>query len=282
MGNAQQVLVAIFQAIEKSEGKSSLRRAVHATRSLGYEFRTKDACEWLAPFLSALENRAQNGRFPNRETGRETVGKRVLRTTGNDLEKGREPARAVKVSLIKANTVPSERRTPPKRSRRVKQQALELGAAAPPEIDYDKSRFCLPESLPEHFPDPVDELREIAIVFVRVFANVKNAEKLAENARKYTDTLAVFRQRGVTVSASWQAFIDAVRAQDWRPLFGAQSKKALAYLASTRRPFSASGPRVDSCGCTLPAGVFMPRIEKGETAHWDGDEWLFGSASDPK
>lgn len=164
----------------------------------------------------------------------------------------------------------------------MKQQALELGAVAPPEIDYDKSRFAMPEDMPEQFPDPVDDLKRVAVRFCRAFANCKTDEALRNNGRQYTDTLAIFRQRGIPVATAWRAFFDAVASQDYAPLFRAQSKKALAYLPNGRRTFTATGPRVDSCGCPLPEGVTMPRLDRHDTAHWDGDEFIIGSDKDPK
>lgn len=275
--NAQQEAVALWKFLESRGFRPSIRSVGRALRDQKVRFREADLYRWLEPFQSREASRKQSPDDPEAK----------IEITGSSTpEDGKQPgsdfARAAKVSLP-SNPDPSDQRTPPKRSRRVKQQAFELGAETPPEIDHDKSRFSMPENLPEFFPDPVDELREVATAFAQVFAYAKKPEKIVDNARKYTDTLAIMRQKGVTVAAAWQAFIDAVRSQDWKPLFGAQSKKALAYLASTRRPFTPSaGPRVDSCGCALPPGVVMPRLQKGETAHWDGDEFLFGSDNDPR
>jgi len=162
----------------------------------------------------------------------------------------------------------------------MKQAALDLGEASAPEQDLTKTTLDMPEGLPEYFPDDLDGLKRLAVRFCRAFANCRTTEALKRHGKHYTDTLAIYRQRGIAVAVAWRAFADAVQAKDG-PLFGAQSKTSLSYLPGnrTRRPNPA---RVDSCGCPLPAGVMMPRLEPGMTAHFDGEEWIYGNDCDPR
>ena len=246
----------------------------------GKGVRPIDICSWLKNY----GQRETNGKQTDYHAGNN--GKQNLLVKQHDQETNREsdgkPSRArhkvLELKAISLETSVSKAARP----KPVKQTALALGAAAPPEIDYDRRKLDMPENLPGEFPDAVDDLRDLAETFCRTFGGCKKAEALQKSLTAYTNTLAVFRQRGVSVAVAWSAFRDAVLAQGGQPLFRGASRGALAFLPSGRRPFVPKGPRVDSCGCNLPDGVFLPRLQKGETAHWDGDEWIYGSDMDPR
>ena len=265
--NARPLVIEFFKAIERAEGRGSVDRARAAARAAGAKFSNSESIEWLRPFLESATERRDSRRENGGEIKHETA------------RKGRAPRTRARKGISPNNDPNTPIADSPKKARRMKQAAFDLGDSAP-EIDHDKSRYAMPDGLPEFFPEPLDELREIAATFVRIFGNCKRDEKVRENVGKFTDTIAIFRQKGKSVAIAWQCFLDAVAAQEWAPLHGAQSRRALAYLRGGNGAFTPKGPRVDSCGCPLPDGVVMPRLQKGETAHWDGDEFLFGSESD--
>lgn len=245
-------------------------RRIRTNGKPGHGFRTEDIAEWFHRWETIGK---QSGTEP------ETPIKHKIGSSGNTRETPRKPSRARhKELVITAITVPIGTA---KGSRRMKQGALDLGAASVPEVDYDKPKLAIPENLPETFPDPNDDLLKLAEVFCSAFGGCKSAKAILKHRGGFNDTIAIMRQRGIRVSAAWQAFVDTVVTQEGRPLFGPQAKKALAYLRNERRPFKAL-PRVDSCGCPLPEGVTMPRLDRHDTAHWDGDEFIIGSDKDPK
>ncbi len=86
----------------------------------------------------------------------------------------------------------------------------------------------LPSNLPADLPADVVELEEVAVHFVRPFANCRTEGAVKKHLPPYIDTLAAFRGRGTTTAQAWQAFCDARRAAG-RPLFGFSSKQALNY-----------------------------------------------------
>lgn len=271
--NAQQEAVALWKFLEGRGLRPSVRSIGRALRDHGLKFREDTLRKWLAPF--AVASRTQPAK--KRDAQNEHAGRN---NDDNGTQAGRDFARADKVSLI-SNSDPTDRRTPRKRAR-MKQAAFQLGPASAPEIDYDKPSLSMPDGLPDEFPDQNDELLTIAETFCRAFGGCKSEKALRKHRAGYNTTLAGFRQRGIRVADAWQAFVDAVVSQEGRPLFGFQAKQAGAYLRGTRRPLKPIGPRVDTCGCPLPSHIVMPRLKPGETAHWDGDEFIFGSDCDPK
>ena len=162
-----------------------------------------------------------------------------------------------------------------KKERPMKQAAFALGPIVMPEPEADPR-----ESLPEYFPWNTQALRDLAKIFCRKFANCKSDEALAKHLLAYTQTLAILRNWHVPTQSGWQAFIEARDANGGKPLFSGQAKTALSFLADRK-----SATRLthrDTCGCPLPEGVTMPHLNGGETAHWDGEEFLFGNFDDPK
>ena len=91
--------------------------------------------------------------------------------------------------------------------------------------------------MPARLPDEIDALKRVAITFARTFGNAHDDKALSKHGPAYVGALATFRSRGVAVATVWQCFCDARLSQDGRPLFGASSKKALAFLpAGLSRP----------------------------------------------
>lgn len=263
--NAQQEAVALWKFLEGRGFAPSVRSIGRALRDQGLKFRDQDLHGWLSQFREAAGKQ--------REAKNEHAG-------SSGPQPGSGFARAVKVSLVSTKRKATALRQGAKAP--MKQPALDLGADSVPEIDFDRRRLARPPGLPERFPEPIDELRELAIVFTRTFTYCTNPEKIKRHLKYYTDTLAVCRTKGVLVATAWQAFVDAVVAQEGRPLFMGLAKTAIAYLPNGRAWRNGPiGPRVDSCGCPLPDGVYLPRLGPRETAHWDGDMWLYGSSDDP-
>lgn len=96
----------------------------------------------------------------------------------------------------------------------------------------------------EPLPGEPKKLRQIARIALDAFGNCKTEKAIERNLTAYTDALAVFRSRGVTAGAMWQAFNDCRLAREGKPLFGAQAKQALAYLpARQTNGNGAPGPR---------------------------------------
>ncbi len=157
----------------------------------------------------------------------------------------------------------------------MKQAALALGPMVMPEVEADPR-----ESLPEYFPEGTQALRDVAKTFCRHFGNCKSAEAISKHLPAYTQALAIMRTWRVSAQSGWQAFSEAREANGGRPLFYGQAKTALSFLPARKPPTRLT--RLDTCGCPLPEGVTMPRLNAGETAHFDGDEFLFGNLDDPK
>ena len=252
---------------------SEMARRITTNGTPGRGFRYKDICAWLKSRETVGQQEPPAiGKRPS--LVKTPIGKQAGNSAGN-LHAGVAKVLESEYKTVANATV--------RRPKPMKQPALDLGASSPPEIDFDRRRLDIVDGLPEHIPEAIDDLRELAKVFAVAFGYLKNTEKIRKAAPMYSDVLAGMRKSGVTVERAWDAFRDAVIAREGQPLVGALPKTAFAYLGTGRRPFTASSaPRLDSCGCKLPDGVFMPKMrERTDTAHWDGDQFVYGNTFDP-
>lgn len=245
----------------------------------GKGFRHQDICEWLTRFLKSRE---PLGNRPG--TDREPPAKHKKATSGTRAEQAGNPTRAPhKVLELEVNTETIVSENKKTGAQKVpKQPGLDLGAASAPEIDFDVKRLDFPSTLPEYLPDSLAELKAVAEVFCKAFSYLKAPAKIEKGLRYYVEALSSMKRfRPIETAVAWQAFRDAVIVQGGKPLFPPQAKTAFNYLPGRSQP--KPGPRVDSCGCPLPQGVYMPRIAANETAHYDGDgDWIIGNTFDPK
>jgi len=96
------------------------------------------------------------------------------------------------------------------------------------------------------WPQEIQPLRALALLFVAEFANCRDAVKAEKHVGPYTVVLATMRSRGVTIEQSWTACVDARDACGGRPLWGAAVKSAISFLPArsvpTLRPIAGGRP----------------------------------------
>ena len=111
-----------------------------------------------------------------------------------------------------------------------------------PAVPYEKLAF--PSHLAASLPEDVSDLAIVAIDFLAAFGNVTKPEARQRHSADYVGALAAFRGRGCSAAEAWSAFGDARIANNGRPLFGAEAKKAISF-APSRPSLRVVGP-VDS------------------------------------
>jgi hypothetical protein len=89
------------------------------------------------------------------------------------------------------------------------------------------------------WPEKVEDLRRLALLFVAEFANCQDATKAEKHLGPYTATLATMRSRNVSIALGWQACADAREANGGKPIWAALIKTAVSFLPS-RSPGSTS------------------------------------------
>src|SRR5579872_1873085 len=106
--------------------------------------------------------------------------------------------------------------------------SLRSSAAAEPDFSMAVSPFG------DEFPGDVEQLRELAAVFLGAFGNVRDPLKAEKHLPAYTAVLAQMRSRGVSIMTAWTAFGEAKRVNNGRPLFAAMARSAMSFLPSSR------------------------------------------------
>lgn len=89
-----------------------------------------------------------------------------------------------------------------------------------------------PSHLPAALPADVADLAIVAADFLAAFGNVTTAKARDKHGSDYVGVLAAFRGRGCSTAEAWSAFGDARIANNGRPLFGAEAKKAISFAPS--------------------------------------------------
>lgn len=108
--------------------------------------------------------------------------------------------------------------------------SLREAAGTAEKARYEKPPF--PSHLPAALPDAVADLALVADDFLAAFGNVTTARAREKYGSDYVGALAAFRGRGCSAAEAWSAFGDARIANNGRPLFGAEAKKAISFAPS--------------------------------------------------
>jgi hypothetical protein len=90
------------------------------------------------------------------------------------------------------------------------------------------------------WPERVDRLRVLALIFIAEFANCRDGLKAEKYVGHYAGVLATVRSRGLSIAQAWQACADAREACGGRPLFGGSVKTAISFLPA--KTHSMRGP----------------------------------------
>jgi hypothetical protein len=88
------------------------------------------------------------------------------------------------------------------------------------------------------WPQKMDRLRALALIFIAEFANCRDATKAEKYVGAYTGYLAAIRGRGLSIEQAWQACTDARDACGGRPLFAGSVRTAINFLPTRETPNS--------------------------------------------
>lgn len=127
-----------------------------------------------------------------------------------------------------ASAIPKHKSAPAPASANT--SSLREAAEAAPKTRYEKTP-C-PSHLPEALPPDVADLAIVAADFLPAFGNVTTPKAREKHGSEYVGVLAAFRGRGCSTAEAWSAFGDARIANNGRPLFGAEAKKAISFAPS--------------------------------------------------
>lgn len=258
MANVQQEAVALWKFLESRGFQPSVRSIGRILREeLGLKFREHDLRGWLSKFRDA--SGTQKPTEPDAKiehTGRSS--------SKNGTQPGRGFARADNVSLISETISPTERAG---RGKAVKQTGLDLGITTVPVVDHDAPKAKRPEVEIMDACWPIVEADYIGGTKRWYPANVRTAKAFAE--------------KGITPEQVVNA-LQAMRTGDFVGFHGTNMLATVAKHWGRYGNAKPAGPRTDSCGCEVPAGVEMPILRPGEKAHYAGDgDWIIDSEAPP-